>query len=227
MLADHADATLITVPISRIVREFGNLLLFRESNDTLKYYDPSPGLAEIRLELTDRLQQRYRKMSIVRQLLERRATLALMEARKVLFVCYGNICRSPFADALMRKVGANSREYRSAGFHPVDSRPSPPLAIETAEELGVSLETHRSTTITEEMVRWADIVIIFDRSHEKAFNSQFPQFLQKVHYLGALDRSRPLEIHDPYGQDPALFKSCFAHICSVIETAVVRTKIEL
>lgn len=227
MRADHADPTLITVANSRIVHEFGNLLLFRESNDTLKLYDPVPGLAEIWLEITDRLRQRYRKLSIPRYLLEKRATLALTNARNVLFVCYGNICRSPFAEALMRKDGANAREYRSAGFHPIDSRPSPPLAVNAAMEVGIPLEAHRSATINERLVQWADVVFIFDSSHEKTFNSQFPRFKDKVHYLGALNKSCPLEIHDPYGQDPGLFKSCFAHIRSVIEIAIARTKREL
>jgi protein-tyrosine-phosphatase len=219
MLADHNDPTLLTVPISRVVREFANLLLLRESNDTLKLYDPGPGLAEIRQELFDQLHRRYQKLPFMRLLLERRARTALQKARKVLFACSGNICRSPFAAASMRKLKTHTWECASSGFHPVDGRRSPSLALEAAQELGVSLEAHRSTTITEEIIRWADVVFIFDRSNEKALAAEFPQYLKKVHYLGALDHCRRLEIQDPYGVDLTTFRDSFALIQVLLDEA--------
>lgn len=89
--------------------------------------------------------------------------------KKILFVCYGNICRSPMAQGIFQKVvteagKATDFEIQSAGFHPKMSGKSyHPLTIATCQEKGISLEG-TSRTVKAEDLEYFDIILAMDRS---------------------------------------------------------------
>src|SRR6266404_712562 len=68
---------------------------------------------------------------------------------RVLVLCHGNICRSPFAEALLA-ARVPALEVRSAGLHAGDGNPADPSAIACAERMGVSLAAHRSARVDAE-----------------------------------------------------------------------------
>ena len=82
---------------------------------------------------------------------------------KVLFVCAGNICRSPFAEALARRIAVERGldvEFASAGEIALDGDRCPPDAVAVAKEYGVDLSSHRARRLTTDK---ADkIVPLFD-----------------------------------------------------------------
>ena len=70
---------------------------------------------------------------------------------KVLFVCAGNICRSPFAEGLARRLAAERGldvEFASAGEIALDGDRCPPDAVAVAREYGVDLSSHRARRLT-------------------------------------------------------------------------------
>ena len=70
---------------------------------------------------------------------------------KVLFVCAGNLCRSPFAEGLARQLAAERGldvEFASAGEIALDGDPCPPEAVAVAKEYGVDLSSHRARRLT-------------------------------------------------------------------------------
>jgi protein-tyrosine-phosphatase len=70
---------------------------------------------------------------------------------KVLFVCAGNICRSPFAEGLARRLAAERGldvEFASAGEIALDGDRCPPDAVAVAKEYGVDLSSHRARRLT-------------------------------------------------------------------------------
>jgi protein-tyrosine-phosphatase len=70
---------------------------------------------------------------------------------KVLFVCAGNICRSPFAEGLARRLAAERGldvEFASAGEIALDGDRCPPDAVAVAKEYGVELSSHRARRLT-------------------------------------------------------------------------------
>jgi predicted protein tyrosine phosphatase len=92
------------------------------------------------------------------------ASWRLRHANSVLFVCHGNIIRSPIAEALLAK--SSSLRVGSAGLHAVKGRPADPRALAAARELSVSLERHTAEPLTELLVKEFDLICVMDRPTE-------------------------------------------------------------
>src|SRR5207245_1676219 len=85
--------------------------------------------------------------------------------RSVLFVCHGNICRSPYAAYAFRQrippMFATAMRVDSAGFVG-PGRPSPGTAIESAAHRGVDLSPHRARVLTRQRVEDSDVVVVME-----------------------------------------------------------------
>lgn len=129
-----------------------------------------------------------------------RRALEAVTPRRILVVCYGNICRSPYAASLLSARVPKSLQVRSAGFHLTEGRPCPAYWIESADAAGVRLSTHRSTAVTLDDLHWADLIVLMDR-HNWHSLIRFGAELRKLVWLGAMNG--PAEIADPYGREAA------------------------
>jgi len=116
--------------------------------------------------------------------------------RQVLFLCHGNICRSPVAEQMARRE-LPGRKFSSAGFHTESGRPSPVHVYQAARSLGFDLSAFRSNTVSPRMVEEADLILLMDGRNLSDFSQQFPGALQKVLLLGMF-LSPASEIRDPY-----------------------------
>lgn len=96
---------------------------------------------------------------------------------KVVNVCTGNICRSPFAEASLRSHLAEHPQVtvRSAGTHADDGRLAPPPAQGVASAHGLSLETHRARFLDPEVLAGVDLVLAMSREHRKATVETLPR----------------------------------------------------
>ena len=201
-----------------MVKELANLVLFREVSDTLALDDPRPAVAEVTGFLRERLAPRVRQMRPVRRALASRARHALGPAKNILFMCKGNICRSPFAERLVNDRGrARGLVARSAGSLPAVGRTAPEVAQRAASRFGVDLSGHRSSLLGRELSEWADVVFIFDRAQEAAIRALAPELLERTHYLGALDLTGTLEVSDPFGGDEDRFQDTYSRITRLVD----------
>src|SRR5262249_26111140 len=135
-----------THPRREIGRFAVNTVLLREKSDTLSFDDPIPAVAELGCLVADgagSLVRRASDIPHVRRLMRRRLLKRLATARSILFVCKGNVCRSPFAARAMERLCPGVRSS-SAGYIGGDGRTSPAAAVRSAAEFDVSLEDHRS-----------------------------------------------------------------------------------
>ena len=159
----------------------------------------------------------------------RRARRRLAEAAvpdSVLFICLGNICRSPFAAELARSVfqarGLGTISVQSAGFIG-PGRPTPDFGLDAAEAHGVDLSGHRSKLVTPDMVRDdARWIVIMDSSHGKRLVRDFGAATEQLLHLGDLD-PEPIErrtIPDPFDQDLDVFEACYARISRCFDAFV-------
>ena len=138
-------------------------------------------------------------------------------ALSVLFLCYGNICRSSFAEHYARKTIDDGREFLSSGFHQEDSRPSPEIAVATAKYFDVAMNAHRSTRMGQALIEKADLIFIFDEKNYTALAEQFPDALDKTEYLGYLAHKGSIEITDPYAHDITTFKQIYSTISDAVD----------
>ncbi len=117
-----------------------NILLLRERNDTIVIDDIKPGIAEI-ADLVKRMAYKiYGKFKTLlvtsypfRAFDSRRLHGAIRNANSILFVCKGNICRSPFAYSYLKGKYPSNTGIMSAGYYPKKDRIPPEAAIKAAK----------------------------------------------------------------------------------------------
>ncbi|MBM4367561.1 MAG: low molecular weight protein arginine phosphatase [Deltaproteobacteria bacterium] len=119
---------------------------------------------------------------------------------RLLFVCTANICRSPMAEELARMY-AEERGFqvvsRSAGTHAMPGEQAAPNSRRAIRDVGGDLEAHRSQPVSDELVEWADRILVMEMRHAQHVREHFPPADPKVQMLGPFGGS--MEIADPYG----------------------------
>lgn len=126
--------------------------------------------------------------------------------RRLVFVCTGNICRSPYAAALARSLGL---EAISAGIDTTPGLPAHPRAIAEAGARGIDLSGHRTTSWTDVRLRDGDVVIATQLRHLVAVRRRARTAGCQVALMSSLSRDRFTIVRDPYGQEPAVFQEVF------------------
>ncbi len=222
LFAPHGDR----VPLRELVGELGPALRMRESSDTCVLDDPWPGIVDVRRIVGAVGEQVWRRggriarmLPGVRRMEAIRARRAMREARELLFVCKGNICRSPFAEAYARATLNHGVQVVSAGFHPRPDRACPENAARAARELGIEIGQHRSHVVSEAMMRSAHAVFTFDEESHGTLTARFPFARDRIFRLGALVPQGPVDIRDPYGGTPEDFRATYGLIRSAIDSA--------
>jgi len=219
-----SDPSLPTVALWRFGLEaLSSVVTLRERSDTLTLDDPGPAVAELRLiaqdawrSLSQRIDRAWLQSVLVRRRRERRARAALRDARSILFVCMGNICRSPFAEHFARHCLPADRVIGSAGYHPEARRSCPELAIAGAAPWAVDLRDHRSQTVTADLIQAAEAVFVFDQQNHRRIREDYPSAIPRLHFVGALTHQGPLFIEDPYGSDPSAFERAYRAIANAL-----------
>jgi protein-tyrosine phosphatase len=143
----------------------------------------------------------------------------------VLVVCHGNIWRSPYGEALLRRELA-AHEWRtvavsSAGFIG-PGRPSPKLAVQLAGLRGIDLTPHRSRVIMPADVDRADLILVMNLAQGRAVRALGRGDGPPIVILGDLDPEaiETREIPDPYGQTRELSERSYARIDRCISALV-------
>ncbi len=141
-----------------------------------------------------------------------------MQVKNVLFVCTGNLCRSPMAEYLLKelleKAGIRDVRVHSAGTWAADGEPAAPLALEVCREKGLDLSSHRSRGLAREMLFDSDLVVVMEMDHLHSVEDLLPDALAKTKLLAQFGGERGIvrEIADPYGQPKRQYERCFETI---------------
>lgn len=157
-------------------------------------------------------------------------TVRRLSSLMVLFVCTGNTCRSPMAEALFRQMVADRLGCRpdevdghgvivaSAGIAAWGGGRASSGALETMADFGIDLSGHESQPLTESLVRQADVIWTMTASHRAAILAQFPEAGDRVAVLSP-DR---VDVVDPIGGPVETYRKCarqiHAHLLSRIDT---------
>ena len=122
--------------------------------------------------------------------------------KTLLFVCTGNTCRSPMAEALARRAFQGQDGWRvvSAGIGAVNGQPPSRNAVLAMQQLGLDISGHRSQMLTQKLVREADYIFGLTHGHVEAISYLYPEAGEKTFVLREFDPS--LESYDQDISDP-------------------------
>lgn len=143
----------------------------------------------------------------------------------ILFVCTGNTCRSCMAEAISKKLNNNTPgvEFSSAGIYAVKGQGASSNAIRIMEEMELDLSHHIATSITEELLLEADLILALTEAHKQLLISNFPSVKDKTFtLLGYIGEKGDIE--DPFGGDINIYRSCATQIRNSIEKLLLILK---
>lgn len=137
--------------------------------------------------------------------------------KRVLFVCTGNTCRSPMAEALLRHYGKENFEAKSAGVFANPGSDASLYAKNALAEKGIKA-THASQQITEELLEWADMVLTMTESHKQLVIGHYPSAGKKVYTFYEFVEGTSKDISDPFGGSLAIYQSTLVEMEKLVQT---------
>jgi glycine hydroxymethyltransferase len=124
--------------------------------------------------------------------------------KTILFLCTGNVCRSPMAEGLFRHAVKGRGEFRvlSAGIGAVDGQPPTDHSVRAMRDIGIDISQQRSRALTAELVKSADLILGMTHSHTDTVALLYPKAAEKTFLLREFDdtlEAYEKDISDPIG----------------------------
>jgi protein-tyrosine-phosphatase len=144
----------------------------------------------------------------------------------ILFVCTGNLCRSPMAAGLLQQrlveEGLDTRyEVDSTGVWALDDYPASENAVAVMAERGIDISQHIARTITAQDMSSATLILVMSRDHQEMLRNTWPQYAWKVHRLSEMVGKRK-DVADPYRRPIEEYRECADTIAEYINQGFER-----
>jgi len=137
--------------------------------------------------------------------------------KNILFVCVGNICRSPSAEVMLRQlVAGKGIQVSSAGLGALVDHSVDPTAQALLLEHGLDGAGHRGRQISGGILGQADLVLTMERKHVRRIAEIAPEASGKTFLLGKWQQDR--EIPDPYRQQRPAFEHVYKLMAEGVES---------
>ncbi|NJD60077.1 MAG: low molecular weight protein arginine phosphatase [Anaerolineae bacterium] len=119
----------------------------------------------------------------------------------ILIVCTANVCRSPMAEAILKKILANQPDadqwhVESAGTWATDGREPAFLSKYVMEKMGMDISEHRSQSITLRMLEKFDLLLTMEEDHKRWLADQYRDYADRTYMLSEMV-GQVADISDP------------------------------
>jgi len=145
--------------------------------------------------------------------------------KKILFICKGNVCRSPFAEFYAKEAFKDKNFiFYSCGLEVDQQVPSPEMAIQIATDYQVDLSPNRSKSVKYCNIEKVDLIIGMEFSHYQGLRNHYPHVQNKMLLLRDFlpwPASLQCNIADPYGENADEFRKCFNIMSLALDRMVV------
>ena len=134
--------------------------------------------------------------------------------KHVLFICTGNVCRSPMAEGLLRHMAGDRVKVASAGLGAGHGQPPSAHAIEVLRKEGIDIADIRSQPVSAHLLQQADYIFTMTRDHLDMLLLLFPEMASKTRLLRFEEAAKGgrADVTDPIGGTRATYESCKADI---------------
>ncbi|WP_281242837.1 low molecular weight protein arginine phosphatase [Bhargavaea ginsengi] len=133
----------------------------------------------------------------------------------ILFVCTGNTCRSPMAEAILKAERITGVSVRSAGISAYPGAPVSGHSAALIREVGFD-EPGTSSPADREAVEWADLILTMTDAHKRMLERSVREASGKTFTLNAYTGVGEWDIADPYGGSKEEYRQTFEELRQAI-----------
>jgi len=146
--------------------------------------------------------------------------------KKILFVCSGNTCRSPLAEAIAKNILPGRLDFRadisSAGASALDGSSASQFSIEVGQAHGLDLSQHGSRLLGPALIRHADLVVTMGARHREIVGTLDPDALDYTFLLTNFSDHHFGDIPDPIGSGLETYERTYQLIRDCVESMASR-----
>ncbi len=148
---------------------------------------------------------------------------------RVLLVCTGNVCRSPLAEGVLRKLLRDAGSHHgviveSAGTAAMEGAHASSHSVDVAAASGIDIRGHAARQLTRRLVSRASLILTMQPEHGEWIAARFPEAAAKTHVITLYEdpAGDPEGVHDPIGLDIDAYRETFVQIEDCLRAAMPR-----